>query len=397
MSPPTVGNRPQVVVCGTKFGRIYLAATARPDSPYELAGVLARGSERSSRIARHYGVPLFTDPEQIPKDVEACCVVVGAGINGGPGARLAAQLMGRGHHVLQEHPLHGRELTDCLRTAREHRVAYRLNTHYVHVEPVRRFIATGRRLLARQRALHIDAACAFQVLYTLLDILGRTLGGVRPWALGNVAEMPEEIRQLASAEPVHRSLDGVVAGVPCTLRLQNDMDPADPDNHTHLFHRITLYTEGGNLTLLNTHGPLLWSPRPHMPHDMRDTVRMEESAAAHFGFPSAGPLGPETSPDYREILRDLWPQGAARALQALRRDIEEGADPGKDGQYHLTLCRLTRDITDRFGPVRLHRDTPAPQVLAAADLTDGPPAGRAATAAPTPRISTAVPTPRTRT
>ncbi|MEU0005700.1 Gfo/Idh/MocA family oxidoreductase [Streptomyces sp. NPDC006314] len=370
------GGRPRIVVAGTKFGRIYLAGVARPDSPYELAGVLARGSERSARIARHYGVPLFTDPEQVPKDVEACCVVVGAGINGGPGARLAQQLMARGHHVLQEHPLHARELADCLRTAREHRVAYRLNSHYVHVEPVRRFIAAARRLLAGQRALHIDAACAFQVLYTLFDILGRALGGVRPWGFGETGDLPSALRDLADSPPVYRSLDGVIAGVPCTLRLQNDMDPADPDNHTHLFHRITLHTEGGHLTLLNTHGPLLWSPRPHMPDDMRETVRMEQSQAAHFGHLSAEPLGPATGPDYRDILGELWPEGAVGALRALREDIGSGTDPGRDGQYHLTLCRLTRDVADRFGPVRLHRDTPAPRVLPVTALIEGAPAPR---------------------
>ncbi|MEU6217656.1 Gfo/Idh/MocA family oxidoreductase [Streptomyces sp. NPDC047022] len=367
------GERPRIVVAGTKFGRVYLAGVARPDSPYELAGVLARGGERSARIARHYGVPLFTEPEQVPKDVEACCVVVGAGINGGPGARLAGQLMARGHHILQEHPLHTRELTDCLRTAREHRVVYRLNSHYVHVEPVRRFIAAARRLLAEQRALHIDAVCAFQVLYTLFDILGRALRGVRPWAFGRTADLPPELADLAGSPPVYRSLDGVIAGVPCTLRLQNDMDPADPDNNIHLFHRITLYTEGGHLTLLNTHGPVMWSPRPYMPDDMRTTVRMEESQAAHFGHLSAEPLGPGTGPDHTRILGELWPEAAVGALRALREDIESGTDPGRDGQYHLTLSRLTREAADRFGPVRLHRDPPTPRVLPAAALTAGAP------------------------
>ncbi|MEU6476626.1 Gfo/Idh/MocA family oxidoreductase [Streptomyces sp. NPDC047017] len=367
------GRRPRVVVAGTKFGRVYLAGTARPDSPYELAGVLARGSERSARIARHYGVPLFTDPEQVPKDVEACCVVVGAGINGGPGARLAGQLMARGHHVLQEHPLHARELADCLRAAREHRVVYRLNSHYVHVEPVRRFIAAARRLLAGQRLLHIDAVCGFQVLYTLFDILGRALGGVRPWGFAQLGDLPPEVADLAGAPPVYRGLDGVLAGVPCTLRLQNDMDPADPDNHIHLFHRVTLHTEGGHLTLLNTHGPVLWSPRPYMPQDMRATVRMEESGAPCFGYPSAEPLGPAAGPDQRHILGELWPEATAAALRALREDIEDGTDPGRDGQYHLTLSRLTREVTDRFGPVRLHRGTPAPQVLPATALTDDAP------------------------
>ncbi|MFB7644285.1 Gfo/Idh/MocA family oxidoreductase [Streptomyces sp. NPDC059095] len=366
------GRRPRLVVCGTKFGRIYLAGAARADSPYEPAGVLARGSERSRRVAEHYGVPLFTEVDAVPKDVEACAVVVGAGINGGPGARLAQDLMARGHHVLQEHPLHQQELADCLRAAREHRVAYRLNTHYPHVEPVRRFIATARRLLARQRPLHIDAACSFQVLYTTFDIIGRMLGGVRPFALGQPSQLPSGAVELTDAPPVYRSLDGVVGSVPLSLRLQNDMDPGDPDNHIHLFHRITLHTEGGHLTLANTHGPLLWSPRPHMPQDIRTTATLAESADPSFAHPSAEPLGPATAPDQRGILGELWPQAAARALGALRAAVESGEDPAKDGQYHLALCRLTAEAAERFGPVRLHRGS-TPEVLAGAAIDAGPP------------------------
>ncbi|MCT9088865.1 Gfo/Idh/MocA family oxidoreductase [Streptomyces sp. ASQP_92] len=365
------GRRPRLVVCGTKFGRIYLAGAARPDSPYEPAGVLARGSERSRRVAEHYGVPLYTDVDAVPKDVEACAVVVGSGINGGPGARIAQELMARGHHVLQEHPLHKEELADCLRAARAHRVVYRLNTHYPHVEPVRRFIATARRLLARQRALHIDAVCSFQVLYTTFDIIGRALGGVRPHALGSPAQLPPEAQQLTDGPPVYRSLDGVVGGVPLTLRLQNDMDPGDPDNHIHLFHRITLHTEGGHLTLANTHGPLLWSPRPYMPQDIRTTAGLAGSAAPHFALPSTEPLGPATAPDHRGILGELWPQAAARALGALRAAVAAREDPAGDGQYHLALCRLTAEATDRFGPVRLHRGSP-PEVLSAASVDAGP-------------------------
>lgn len=369
----TAGRRPRLVVCGTKFGRIYLAGAARADSPYEPAGVLARGGERSRRVADHYGLPLYTDVDAVPKDVAACAVVVGAGINGGPGARIAQDLMARGHHVLQEHPLHQKELTDCLRVAREHRVAYRLNTHYPHVEPVRGFIATARRLLTRQRALHLDAVCSFQVLYPTFDILGRVLGGVRPYALGTPSQLPAGAAELVDTPHVYRSLDGVVGGVPLTLRLQNDLDPGDPDNHIHLFHRITLHTEGGHLTLANTHGPLLWSPRPHMPQDIRTTVGLAGSAAPYFAFPSAEPLGPATAPDQRDILGELWPRAAARALGELRAAAESAEDPAREGQYHLALCRLTAEATDRFGPVRLHRGSP-PEVLPGSAL-DAEPGG----------------------
>lgn len=362
--------RPRVLVCGTKFGRVYLAAFARPDFPFELAGVLARGSERSKACAERYGVPLFTEPDQLPADIDMACVVVGGAINGGHGAELARTLMSRGIHVLQEHPLHHDELAECLRAARRHGVVYRLNTHYVHVPPVRRFIDLAKKLLARQRPLFIDAMCAFQVAYTLFDVLGRALGAVRPWAFAEVAELPARMAGLADVEHPYRSVDGVFAGVPLTLRMQNELVPADPDNYSHLFHRITIGAEGGHLTLVNTHGPVLWSPRPHMAADMRDLVRFDESAAAHLDLPSVEPLGEATGPSYREILGELWPAGTATALLDLRRAVEAGEDSAKDGQYHLALTKLTKDVTDRFGPVRLLRRD-EPRILGGAELVGG--------------------------
>lgn len=358
---------PKVVVCGTKFGRVYLAAFTRPGFPLELAGVLARGSERSKECAERYGVPLFTDPGQLPRDIDMAAVVVGSAMNGGRGAELARALMLRGIHVLQEHPLHHDELAVCLRTARRQGVVYRINTHYVHVPPVRRFIDVARWLAARQQPLFIDAVTAFQVTYTLFDVLGRALGGVSPWGFGDAAGLPSRVAALARTELPYCGLAGVFAGVPLSLRLQNELAPAEPDNHAHLHHRITIGTEGGHLTLVNTHGPVLWSPRPHMPAGMADLVRCEDATEAHLDLPSAEPLGPAAAPSYREILRDLWPAGTAAALLGFARAVRAGEDARAEGQYHLALTRLTKDVTDRCGPVRLvSRGTP--QIMPGAEL-----------------------------
>jgi thiazolinyl imide reductase len=360
-------HRLRVVVCGTKFGRIYLRAFGAPDFPFELAGILARGSARSHACARHYDVPLFSDPGQLPADIDVACVVVGGAMNAGSGVELSHALMARGIHVLQEHPLHHDELAGCLRRARQLGVVYHLNTHYVHLAPVRRFMAAARQLISRQRPLFVDAACSFQVAYTLFDIIGETLGGVRPWAFADASRVPDSVRRLVNIDVPFRCLDGVIAGTPLTLRMQNQLDPRDPDNYAHFFHRITLGTEGGNLNLVNTHGPVIWCPRPHMPDDVKDTISIEHSAEGHFEFPSATPIGPAEAPNYREILGTVWPSGVRRALLELRSAILDGHDPRRRGQYHLSLCLLARDAMARFGPPELLRRQ-APQVLPAAAL-----------------------------
>ncbi|MEV0600534.1 Gfo/Idh/MocA family oxidoreductase [Streptomyces sp. NPDC050315] len=366
--PLDTGRRPKVVVCGTRWGRVYLQAFLEPDFPFELVGIVGQGSDRSTACARYYDVPLYTDVQQVPDDVDIACVVISAGVQGGRGAEIAQAFMDRGMHVLQEHALHHDELAACLRAARRNGVQYRLNTHYPHIEPVRRFIAAARELFTKQRPQFIDATCAIQVAYTLFDILGRALGGARPWGFADIPAIPDELRSLTELEFPYRSANGVFAGVPMTLRMQNQMKSSDPDNYTHLFHRITVGTDGGHLTLVNTQGPVLWSPRPHGPEEAWHTVRLFDTDAVHLTYPSASVLGPVTGPDYREIVGSVWPGGVRTALGALRRAAVAGDDPLKEGQYYLTLCRLWQDLTTRLGyPTQLTRSD-APDVLPADDL-----------------------------
>nr|WP_225911112.1 Gfo/Idh/MocA family oxidoreductase [Dermacoccus sp. Tok2021] len=349
------------MVAGTGFGRAYLAAFERDDVNFELAGIIAAGGERSRACAAHYGVPLWTTVDQVPNDIDLACVVIGGAMNGGPGPRLSQELMNRGMHVLQEHPLHPDELVACLRAATDAGVVFRMNTHYLHVEPIRRFIAAARNLVQRQQPLFIDVACAFQVLYTVFDILAEALGSIRPLSITGVLD--------DVAEAPYRSVAGRFAGVPMTFRLQNELVPADPDNYSHLFHRITLGTEGGHLTLVNTHGPVQWSMRPHMPGDMKNLVRFSDSTAAHLGLPSVQHIGPGEGPTYDEVLRELWPQATGRAMQAAWADVEAGVGSQAHVQRHVALTRLAMQVSEACGPVRLKHPSP-PDLLSAADLIE---------------------------
>ncbi|MFG2103268.1 Gfo/Idh/MocA family oxidoreductase [Micromonospora echinaurantiaca] len=363
-------TRPRAVVCGTGFGRVYLAGLAAPESPVELAGILARGSDRSAACARRWGVPLYRHPDELPGDVTVACVVVGSAITGGPGARLAQALMSRGIHVLQEHPLHADELAGCLRAARANRVGYRLNSHHVHVAPVRRFVAAARALLRRQPPLFVDAAGSVQVLYPLLDVLGAALGRLRPWGFAPPAPLPAAVRALTPLDVPFRSLDGVFAGVPTTLRVQHQMDPREPDNHAHLWHRITIGTEGGQLTLVSSTGPVLWTVRPHLPREAAGAAGFDRLGVDHLALAGTTPIGPPAAPSWAQTLDTLWPEAVRVAVRRLTDDVARGADPMTDGQYHLGLCQLTREITQLLGPVELVRRD-EPRFLAAGDLIEG--------------------------
>lgn len=360
---------PKVLVAGTKFGQVYLESFSRPGFPFELAGILAQGSERSQACARHYGVPLYTEVEKIPEDVEFACVVIRGGLLGGPGAEVAQALMRRGLHVLQEHPLHHDELAQCLRTAARAGVVYHLNSFYVHTAPVRRLLRAAAELRARQKLRYVDAACGFQVAYALLDIVGQATGGVRPWAFADPAPRVPGLAGLADLDVPFRAVDGVIGGVPLTLRVQNQLDPADPDNHAHLLHRITLGTEGGNLTLVGTHGPTLWSPRPDFPQQVQDPTTgavhfaAREGGDEHLDVPSVMPLDEPVAPSYRRVFDTVWPEGVEHALTELRDAARSGEASLRRGQYHLTLCTMWQDLTARLGPPELLHGATHPEPL----------------------------------
>lgn len=363
----------RVLVCGTNFGRFY-AEAARRRPGYDLAGILSRGSAASRAYARSLGVPYYTAPEDLPAGIDAACVAVSSSISGGQGTELAKALMDRGIHVLQEHPVHLTELTDNLKHARRRGVQYRLNTHYPHVAPVRAFIEAARRLVAQQRPLFVDAAAPVHLMQPLVDILGQAMGTLRPWRFADPAPLPAEI----GPQPF-RSLHGVFAGVPLTLRVHHQLDPSDRDNHALHWHRISLGTEGGVLTLADTHGPVLWSPRLHIGRDADRRFVLDGPGTGRLGLGTTAVVG--NTGTFRTVFSDLWPEAIGSALDGLREAVEQGGDALRSGQYDLAVCRIWTDLATRLGPPEIVRPA-APRPLAVSDVFPVPEQTRTDTSRP---------------
>ncbi len=209
-------RRLRVVVCGTTFGRVYLKGIARLAGDFELVGILARGSDQARDCARRYGVPCYTTVAALPfGEIDMACVVVRSAVVGGPGTALALELLRHGVHVLQEHPVHHDDLVRCLKAAQGAGCRYALNGFYPDLPSVRGFIAAARQALARSRAVYVDAACGINVLYPLVDILGRVLGGLRPWTFSAPLD--------AGADDPLTSLTGRLGGVPLRLAFRTPL------------------------------------------------------------------------------------------------------------------------------------------------------------------------------
>lgn len=361
----------RVLVCGTNFGRFYAEAAHRRPG-YAPAGILSRGSAASRAYAERLGVPHYTHTDDLPADIDAACVAVGSAISGGGGTELARALMDRGIHVLQEHPVHLTELTDNLTHARRRGVQYRLNTHYPHVSPVRGFIDAARRLVAQQRPLFVDAATPIHLMHPLVDILGRAMGTLRPWRFADPAPLPAAV----GPQPF-RSLHGMLAGVPLTLRVHHQLDPSDRDNHALHWHRISLGTEGGVLTLADTHGPVLWSPRLHVGRDADRRFVLDGPGTGRLGLGTTAVVG--TTGTFRTVFTDLWPEAVGSALDGLREAVEQGGDALRTGQYDLAVCRIWTDLAARLGPPEIVRPA-TPRPLALSDVFPAAERARADTA-----------------
>lgn len=333
-----------VVVCGTGFGRYYVDAI-RAMRDCDLIGIMARGGDFSRRYAGKLGVPCYTSVGQLPRNVDLACVVVGSAVSCGPGSDLARQLLTRKIPVLQEHPVLPDELAETMRVAAAHGVRYRLNAFYRHLEPIRRFLAAAELL---RPARFVDAVTPIQLLYPLLDLLGRALGGFRPWSL----------TAFPAAEGPYRLMHGTLASVPITLRVQNQLHPGDPDNHALQWHRITVGAETGTLTLADTHGPVLWTTRLHAPRDTDHRLRHTGPGTGHLDLPATAILPGSRPPgSLREIFTRLWPSGIAAAIT----EFSTPATALAEARHDLAASRVWQEVTERLGrPELIIPDPPHP-------------------------------------
>lgn len=358
-----IDNRPlRVVVCGTTFGRVYMEAVRRTHPRLILAGVVARGSDQSRECAASFGVPLYTSVSDLPDDIDIACVVVRSGVVGGAGARLCDSLIARGIHVIQEQPAHHDEVANCLRNAHKAGVHYQLNPFYRSVAPIREMLDRAARLRELTPIHFVEATCAIQVLYPMLDMLGKALGGLRPWNFAEVATLPS--RGAAGVSPFpYTTIEATVSGTPVTIRVQNELDPTDPDNHAYCLLRTTLGTERGTLTLSDTLGPLLWHPRLHVPKGADGAHAIDQDVAAHLELPTFSVIGSETGDSFHNALSQTWPDGVAYTLNRFADVIQGKAERLSDSQYTLAVCGIWQDLARQLGDPRLVDHPHEPQPL----------------------------------
>lgn len=343
----------RIVVCGTTFGRVYLKAITAMPTFFCLVGIVARGSAHSRKVAASYGVPVYSNIHDLPEGVDAACVVVRAGVVGGVGADLALELLKKKIPVLQEHPLHLDEITQCLQVSNAEKIPWCMNSFYPDVKAVKEFIRYAKVLREHYEFRNLIVTCSIHVLYPLIEILSESLSGLRPWSFSKVLAIQGSFTLLT----------GKLAGVAVTFEIQNQMAPHDPDNHTEVLHRITLITDVGTLLLTDTHGIVIWRPHMHVPRDKNGQLDMFNRKHQMM---SEKVMQTETETEqnitYTSVFEKIWPYAMQHALTRFYRQVVTSERGLSRQQTILSTCQCWQDLSRVIGPTTLIDNTPPPLV-----------------------------------
>jgi thiazolinyl imide reductase len=355
----------QVIVCGTRYGHIYVSAFVKENFRFHLAGILAKGSSRSKQYAREFEVPFYHDVDELPPGIDIACVVVRSKVMGGDGTEIALKLLRRGINVIQEHPVHPGDVRRCLEQASRSGVCYHVNSQYVNVEPARLFIDYIQKATTKERPVFIEATTS--LIYSTLDILGMALGGLDPFYFGQPLGCDHRMTELNKTGLFpFKCLQGILAGVPLTVKLQHYHDPEDTDNNFLIMCRICIGMKSGNLTLMDVYGPVIWSGAYSVPEYKklvnRPSFSERKMVFAGYRNPTSVSFSKDVTPGLNVIVASHWPDAIMLALDRLRMEIETGeVTKGQSEKYLIDISNAWIEIMRRFGNPQKISISKAPQ------------------------------------
>ena len=329
----------RTVVCGTTFGLFYLEALRRLNDKFEIVGILANGSERSKRCAANFNTTLYTDIRQVPKDIDLACVVIRTRALGGKGTEIAAHFLENGINVIQEQPIHPKDLEECYRIALKNGVYFQTGDVYPHLDGVETFIRSAHKLNEiHDRPLYMNLSFAPQVSYPLMDILMNSLPDIRSWEFsGNVKAGP------------FRGITGTLNKIPVCMEIHNEVFPKDPDNNMHLLHSITYMYESGHLSLQDTFGPAIWNPRLDIPVELYNYGDVKSEVPEYMYEKTGHILGGYHSRNFKQIITDIWPEAVKKDLLLVLKGISDKRLLNAKGQKEMICSRQWNEMTKYLG------------------------------------------------
>lgn len=345
----------KVIVCGTNFGKFYISALLKKNDDFILSGIFAKGSNRSRAIAEELDIPLYTKVADIPDEIDIACVVVKSTILGGMGTSLAVELLKRKINVIQEHPVHFSDISLCIKAAAENGVCYHVNSHFVNVKPIKVFMDYVKLTIEKERPLFIDVTTS--LIYSTIDILCRILGEPESFEFLKPIEWDEKTISIRKTDFLpFKCLQGVIAGIPVTFKLQNYFDPDDLDQNYLIMHRLCIGSESGNTALMSSHGPVIWTQGYPVPLESSANENNEDSFRSHkekysgYTQPSFVVFSESAGPSYSDVTSEFWPEAILDAIDIMRKNIENGVKPfWQEENYLKKISSMWIEVMKSFG------------------------------------------------
>lgn len=332
-------EKTKVIVCGATFGQFYLEALKKLTDQFEVVGLLATGSERAKKCSENYQVPLYTNIKQLPEKIDLACVVLRSRALGGKGTDMALEFIERGIHVIQEQPIHPKDMEECCRAALKKQVVFQTGNLYVHLPEVSRFIRCARELNKIQPPSYVNATFCPQVSYPAMDILMNALPSIR-----NL-----EVHTINKGSGPFNSLIGKLNNIPINFEIHNQIVPSDPDNHMYLLHNIVFVYETGRLSLEDTFGPVIWNPRMHVPVVFYDRGNLQGEYPEYLNNNSVYILGDYQLSCFKKLIAEGWPNAVAKDLLAVNKAIDNRSAWKIKVQKELVCSRQWNEVTKHIG------------------------------------------------
>lgn len=333
-------NKLKVVVCGTGFGRFYIQGITRFTNKYILAGIISRGSDQSKRLAEKLQVPLFDDYTKVIKeDADVVCVVVRTGVVGGKGTEIAKHFLEKGIHVVIEQPIHYKDILECYKLANKNKCTFHVESFYPYLQTANTYIHTANHLLEKAEPIYLETACSLQVLYPLLDVVGRIMGGFKPLKIDY---------QKTMVHGLFTDLYGEIKGMPWHLRIQNEIDAHNPDNNFYLFHKIQLYTSIGCLEMTESHGDVLWIPKYIIPKDEEGMLDPYLDVTLPM-LKLTEQVGIEPI-NIGTMFEGVWPKTIAYFLDSVFEIMNSSANNSRVMQHNIETGKLWNEVGRYIGP-----------------------------------------------
>ena len=130
------------------------------------------------------------------------------------------------------------------------------------------------------------------------------------------------------------------------------MDPSDPENSVLLFHKISLYTECGNLTMIGTNSDIMWEPRIRK-YIAADGGFHLEADDEYLDLPVYEEIHNDEGKCFREMFSDTWPDSIKLFLEDFYRDFYLGKKMDSNAQFLISVCQAWKDLGNSIGSANI--------------------------------------------